>query len=171
MTEPGPEGEDLEMILRAGLRVPDHGKLAPWRFIVIRGDAREKFGQVLKEAFLKQEPVADAERVDFERLRLLRAPVVIAVISEARPHAKIPEWEQVLSCGAACQNMIVAGSAMGYAAQWLTEWYAYDPDVSAALGLQGGERVAGFLYFGTPLEQPTERARPDLADKVRDWNG
>ena len=171
MTGPGPDAMDLETILRAGLRVPDHGKLAPWRFLVFQGDARERFGEVLKGAFLKQEPAADAERIEFERARFLRAPVVVAVISEARPHAKIPEWEQVLSCGAACQNMVVAATAMGHAAQWLTEWYAYDHDVSSALGLRGGERVAGFLYFGTPTAKPSERARPEFADKVANWTG
>lgn len=167
--DPGPSPEQIETLQRAGLRVPDHGKLAPWRFLLFEGDARRQFGSVLKQAFEEDSPAADDNRVAFEENRFLRAPVVIGVISTAGPHAKIPEWEQILSAGAVCQNILVAANAMGFAAQWLTEWYAYDARVLSALGVAEGERVAGFIYVGTAKEPPTERLRPELADISSHW--
>lgn len=169
MTDEGPGPEDVRSILEAGHRVPDHGKLGPWRFLVFEGEARAAFGDVLKKAFLAAQPEADAGRADMEALRFLRAPTVIAVISTAAPHKKIPEWEQYLAVGAVCQNMLVAATALGYASQWLTEWYAYDPAVIEALGLHAGERVAGFIYLGGKNEQPSERVRPDLDERIAYW--
>lgn len=169
MVLPGPDAGALEAILRAGLRVPDHGKLAPWRFIVFQGAARTAFGDVLRQAFAVSEPGAEEDRVAFEAARFERAPVVVAVISKVTPDHKVPEWEQVLSAGAVCQNMLVAAAALGFAGQWLTEWYAYDPLVTAKLGLGEGERVAGFLYFGSAGQAPQDRARPDLEQIMTEW--
>ena len=169
MEGPGPDDADLRRILRTGLRVPDHGRLAPWRFIVIRGEARERLGGVLAETFERKNPDAIDEQIEIERERLTRAPVVVAVVSKVVKEHKIPEWEQILSSGAACQTMLIAALSMGYAAQWITEWYAYDPDVKAALGIGAEDRIAGFLYFGNEAAEPTERMRPEYDDIVSEW--
>lgn len=165
----GPDAVQLHNILSAGLRVPDHGKLGPWRFIVFEGENRRQFGGVLEAAYLASGMPDEDERRQFERERFLRAPVVVAVISVVTPDSKIPEWEQVLSSGAVCQNMLLAATSIGFAAQWLTEWYAYDPMVTQALRLGATERVAGFLYFGSVVTPPRERVRPELEDRVSRW--
>lgn len=159
---PGPDAETLDALLTIAARVPDHRRVTPYRFIVFEREARARFGAVLKDAFLKNDPSAETKRVAYEEGRFLRAPVVVAVISSIDPHHRTPEWEQVLSAGAVCQNMLLAANAHGFAAQWLTEWYAYDENVIAALGLGEHERVAGFVYVGTAAEDPKERARPDI---------
>lgn len=169
MTGPGPGDEDLRRIMEAGMRVPDHGRLAPWRFVVIRGAAREALGEVLAARFRENNPGAIDEQVEIERERLARAPVVIAVVSRVAKEHKIPEWEQVLSAGAACQTMLIAALSMGHAAQWITEWYAYDPVVKEALGLGEDDRIAGFLYLGSDPGESTERARPSYDDIVSEW--
>lgn len=169
MAGPGPNDEDLRLILEAGVRVPDHGRLTPWRFILIRGAARRTLGETIGEAFRRDNPEAEEPRVELERKRFERAPVVIAVISKVAKETKIPEWEQVLSAGAACQNLLVAALSLGYAAQWLTEWYAYEPLLCQALGLAAEDRVAGFLYIGN-AEAPGERARPAFEDVVSEWS-
>ena len=169
MIEPGPAPEQLQTILQIGARVPDHGKLAPWRFILFEGAARGRFGDALQKAFQGSNPDAPAERLELEANRFLRAPTVVAVVSRAAPHVKIPEWEQVLSAGAVCQNIVVAATALGYAAQWITEWYAYDPVVAEALGLEPHEKVAGFIYLGSAKETPSDRARPHLPDLISRW--
>lgn len=166
MIEPGPSSDDVNDLIRLAARVPDHGKLGPWRFIVFEGDARARFGDVVAKAFQKAEPGADEERVQFERDRLMRAPTVVCVISKVTPHPKAPEWEQVLCAGAVCQSMLIGASAMGFAAQWITEWYAYDVDVGTGLGLEEGERVAGFIYLGTAKGDLTERRRADTASRI-----
>lgn len=166
MVEPGPSGEEISDLIRLAARVPDHGKLGPWRFVIFEGDARARFGEVIADAFQKTEPGADEERVQFERDRLIRAPKVICVISKVIPHPKAPEWEQILCAGAACQTMLIAANAMGFAAQWITEWYAYNADVGAALGLEDGERIAGFIYLGTASGELTERRRVDPATRI-----
>lgn len=166
---PGPSARELKEILRAAARVPDHGKLAPWRFLVFTGRARAEFGEVLADAWAVQDPGAPEQRLTLERNRFLRAPVVVAVISRVRENHKIPEWEQILSAGAACQTMLLAAHASGYDAQWITEWYAYDPTVRRALGMEAGERVAGFIYMGTATEAPVERVRPEMKAVVRNW--
>ncbi len=165
MTGPGPSPEELDAILQAASRVPDHGKLFPWRFILFEGDARARAGQLLVEALAETEKMTD-ERSASEAVRLLRAPVVVAVVSRVREAIAIPEWEQILSAGAVCQNMLIAAHALGYVANWLTEWYAYHPGVKNRLGLQSGERIAGFVYIGTSAVALEERIRPDLAKIV-----
>jgi nitroreductase len=166
LTDPGPSADQLDTILTVGSRVPDHGKLIPWRFIVFEGAARFAAGEIIAEAFCAGQPEATPEQVEFERRRLSRAPLVIAVVSRAGPHVKIPEWEQVLSAGAAAMSLVFAAHALGYAATWITEWYAYDRRVTAALGIGPSERIAGFVHIGTPLRPPEERPRPLLADIV-----
>jgi nitroreductase len=142
--------------------VPDHGKLTPWRFILFEGDARIAAGQTIAAAFRADRPDATPEQIEFERKRLARAPLVIAVVSSASPHVKIPEWEQQLSAGAAAMSLVLAAHAMGYAASWITEWYAYDRRVLDALGLVANERIAGFVHIGRAGKPPEERKRPML---------
>lgn len=169
MVAPGPDAQEREIILRAGARVPDHGKLAPWRFILFEGETRAAFGDVLRQSWLARESGASEDQLQFEARRFLRAPLVIAVISRVTPGIKIPEWEQTLSVGAVCQNMLVAATALGYGAQWLTEWYAYDAQVMRALDLGENERVAGYLYFGRPSVPNDERPRPVLSEITSYW--
>lgn len=169
MGQDGPDADQLADILRAGLRVPDHGKLGPWRYIVFDGATRAQFGGVLEAAYLASGMPDEDDRRQFERERFMRARVVVAVVSVVKPESKIPEWEQILSSGAVCQNMLNAAASMGLAAQWLTEWYAYDPMVLQALRLNDNERIAGFMYFGSVVKAPNERVRPDLEDKLTRW--
>ena len=169
--EPGPDEAELRHILTAGARVPDHKKLFPWRFILFQDEARAAFGRVLAEAYEASEDNPSPVRRETEAGRFLRAPVVVAVVSRVVETPGVPEWEQVLSAGAACQNMLTAATALGYSSQWITEWYAYDEKVRAALKLAPNERVAGFVYIGTAREVPKERDRPDLDAIVSRWNG
>ena len=160
MGEPGPSKSQLRKILQAGARAPDHGKLFPWRFIIFEGKGRARFGDILGTVL-----EAEGERpkqIEEERQRFLRAPVVIGVISAVREQIKIPMWEQELSAGAVCQNILIAAHALGFVGNWLTEWYAYHPVVKEKLGLKPGERVAGFIYIGTAREELEERPRPEL---------
>jgi len=166
LTAPGPSPAELETLLTIASRVPDHGKLTPWRFIVFEAEGRDKAGEAIAEAFLAKYPDATADQVAFERTRLARAPLVIAVVSRASPHVKIPEWEQVLSAGAAAMNLVIAAHALGFAASWMTEWYAYDRRVLDAFGLAPHERIAAFVHIGRPARPPEDRPRPALADIV-----
>ncbi|MCZ8099109.1 MAG: nitroreductase [Burkholderiales bacterium] len=165
MTGPGPTRAELEQMLSLASRVPDHGKLAPWRFIVIQGAARDRLGALAGDLYAAANPSADAERKTIEANRFSRAPVVIAVVSKAAPHPKIPEWEQQLSVGAACMNLTTAAVAMGYLTAWLTEWMAYDRAMLDALGLAPHERIAGFIHIGRGQKQD-DRPRPALGDIV-----
>ncbi len=163
---PGPSAAEIETLLTVASRVPDHGKLAPWRFIVFEGEARRAAGAAIAAAFAAKYPDAKPEHVEAERARLLRAPLVIAVVSRAGAHAKIPEWEQVLSAGAAAMSLVIAAHALGYAANWITEWYAYDRAVLDAFGLAPHERIAGFVHIGTPPAPSEDRPRPPLEEIV-----
>jgi nitroreductase len=164
--EPGPTAAETDMLLTIAARVPDHGKLTPWRFIVFQCDGQRRAGEAIAAAFLAKYPDATREQIDFERQRLARAPLVVAVVSRAGPHVKIPEWEQVLSAGAAAMNLLNAAHALGFAATWITEWYAYDRRVLDALGLAAHEKIAGFVHIGRSAQPPQERPRPALADIV-----
>jgi nitroreductase len=166
LVDPGPTGAELERLLTIASRVPDHGKLAPWRFILFEADARLKAGETIAAVFQSDHPEATPDQVAFERRRLARAPLVVAVVSRAAPHVKIPEWEQQLSAGAAAMNLVNAAHALGFAANWITEWYAYDRRVLDALGLAPHERVAGFVHIGKATRPPEDRDRPALADIV-----
>ncbi|MFC3074224.1 nitroreductase family protein [Shinella pollutisoli] len=168
--EPGPSRTEVEDMLKLASRVPDHGKLAPWRFVVYRGEGRRRISEAMAKIALADRPDLSEEMVRVENTRLTRAPVVVAVVSRAAPHVKVPEWEQVLSAGAVCLNLIMAANAHGYAANWITEWYAFDPRAHALLGVEPHEKVAGFIHIGTPTVPPTERPRPELSEIVT-WVG
>ena len=170
MTGPAPTAEELDTMLTIASRVPDHGKLAPWRFVVLEGAARDRAGRIAEMIRIEDNPGLDDKAKAEERGRFARAPLVVAVVSRAAPHAKIPEWEQVLSAGAVCMNLIVAARALGFAATWLTEWPAYDARFQAAFGLAEHERIAGFLHIGKagPVE---DRVRPPLAEIVTRFPG
>jgi nitroreductase len=163
---PPPSTAEIETLLTIASRVPDHGKLTPWRFIVFEGDARMKAGETIAQVFKAVHPDATTDQVEFERKRLARAPLVVAVVSRAAPHVKIPEWEQVLSAGAAAMSLVLAAHAHGFAANWITEWYAYDRRVLEALGLTAHEKIAGFVHIGRPAQPPEDRPRPPLAEIV-----
>lgn len=163
---PAPDQAELEAILTASVRVPDHGKIAPWRLVVYRGDICKTLGETFLEIALKANPeMTDAAR-EAELVRFTRAPLVVAVISTAAPHAKIPEWEQVLSAGAVCMNMLFAANAAGYVANWRTEWISYDAAALAALGVKPEEKVAGFIHIGSSDFPTPDRPRPELASVV-----
>ncbi len=165
MSGPGPTAEELKTILTIASRVPDHGKLAPWRFVVFEGGARERAGRIALGIRLEDKPDLDEGAQAGELVRFARAPLVIAVVSRASPHVKIPEWEQVLSAGAACMNLIVASRALGFSATWLTGWPAYDPRFCAAIGLADHEKIAGFIHIGKAAAIE-DRPRPPLDEIV-----
>jgi nitroreductase len=160
LTGPAPSDAEIETLIAIAARVPDHGKLTPWRFIVFSGDARMAAGDKIAAVFSANRPDATPDQIAFERQRLARAPLVIAVVSRAGPHAKIPEWEQQMSAGASAMSLVLAAHAMGFAASWITEWYAYDRRALDALGLSADERIAGFVHIGRPAKPPEERDRP-----------
>lgn len=167
----GPSPEELRQILTAAARVPDHKKLAPWRFIVIEGEGRARLGAVLADVLPREDKMPPSEvRLETERQRFLRAPLVIAVVSRITPNPAAPEWEQILSAGAACQNLTLAANALGYGTNWITEWYSYSAGVRAAMGLADNERFAGFIYIGTPKQRSPDRDRPRLEDIVTRWS-
>ena len=171
MSGPGPATAEIDALLTIASRVPDHGKLTPWRFVVFEGDARLKAGEIIASIFKGKFPDATEDQIAFERARLSRAPLVVAVVSRAAPHVKIPEWEQVLSAGAAAMSLVLAAHALGYAASWITEWYAYDRGVLDALGLGPTEKIAGFVHIGRVREKPEDRPRPPLAEIVTRFGG
>jgi nitroreductase len=171
LTEPGPSAEQLTTILRVAARVPDHKRLEPWRFILFEGEARAAFGRVLSDACAAEDSAPSQTRLEMEQARLMRSPTVVAVISRTVPNPAAPEWEQVLSCGAACMNLCLAANALGFGTSWITEWYAYSPGVRTALRLADNERVAGFIYIGTQKERQPDRDRPDLDRITTRWSG
>jgi nitroreductase len=166
MSGPGPTAAELDTILTIGARVPDHGKLTPWRFIVFEGEARARAGDVIAAVFARKNPGAPAADVEMEKSRLMQAPLVIAVVSFVRPHPKVPAWEQELSAGASAMNIVTAATALGYGANWLTGWFAFDRDVLDGLGLKPDEKLAGFIHIGTPSQPAEDRPRPALSDVV-----
>jgi nitroreductase len=171
LAEPAPNETELAEILTIASRVPDHGKLTPWRFIVFRGDARLKAGEALVKRFAELNPDADEKKLAEERSQLARAPLVVAVVSRAAPHVKIPEYEQLLSAGAAAMNLVHAAHALGFAAQWVTGWIAYDEAAGRILGLQPGERFVAIIHIGTSTVPPVDRPRPPLSEIVSEWKG
>ncbi len=165
LREPAPSDSELASLLRLAARVPDHGKLAPWRFVVLKGEAKQRFVAGLE---VIAAPRQDAEKLRAKLGKLRAPPLAVAVVSRLRP-GDIPDWEQRLSAGAACMTLIIAAQAMGYGANWITDWYAYDPEALALLGVAGEEKIAGFIHLGTPGEPPMERARPELDEVVETW--
>jgi len=162
---PGPGPEDIAKLVRLATRVPDHGKLAPWRFVLLEGADKDRFAERLRDLALRRGDEAAAGKL----AKLTTPPLAVAVVSSPKP-GHIPEWEQVLSSGAVCATLLYAALAMGYGANWITDWYAYDPEAQAILGLAPGERVSGFLLIGTPAETPRERERADPQVLVTRWN-
>ncbi len=165
---PGPDAEQLLVMLRVAARVPDHGQMSPWYFLVFEGAAREEAGEAIAAAYRKNNPDAAEDQIVRERESFVRAPVVVGLISRVRSGKK-PIWEQILSAGAAGQNLSLAAHSLGFGVQWLTEWYAYDDDVRDAFGLDVRDHVAGFFYIGSFDEAPVERPRPDLENIVTRW--
>ncbi len=166
MGEPGPDPAQTAALIRTAARTPDHGKLGPWRFVVLAGDGRDRAGAALAALAGEANPGAGPERLAFERDRFRRAPVVVMVVSTAAPHPKVPEWEQVLSAGAVCFQLVLAAHLMGFAAAWLSEWPTYDAAARAALNLAPHERIAGFIYIGSAKMAPAERVRPDVEARI-----
>jgi nitroreductase len=167
---PAPDEEQIQTLLTIASRVPDHGKIAPWRFLVFAGEARARAGGVIADVFAAANPDADAARLNLERNRF-SAPLVVGVVSRPVAHAKVPEWEQVLSSGAACMTLIVAANGMGFETVWLTEWYAYDRGVLQRFGLAPDERMAGFIHIGHASAPRDDRPRPTLTDIVTWFEG
>lgn len=168
ITEPGPSPEQMDELLRIASRVPDHRRVVPFRFVLFEGEARNALGDIFAEASEKSEDES-VPAPDAARSLATRAPVVVFVISSVNREHKTPEWEQILTSGAVCQNLLLGASAMGFAAQWLSEWVAYDPTVRARLDLGEAERIAGIIYLGTASAPPKERARPDMAALISRW--
>ncbi len=152
--------------------MPDHGKLAPWRIQVLHDAGQKRLGDLFADLFAKEIPEANEKQIEFERQRPQRAPLLLVVTSKVTKPHNIPELEQLLSGGAVCTNMLIAANALGFCAQWLTEWPAYRPEVARALGHDPEtDQIIGFVYIGTPVEAPTERVRPELDDVVSEWTG
>ncbi|NLH82386.1 MAG: nitroreductase [Phyllobacteriaceae bacterium] len=170
MGEPGPSDAEIARLIAIATRVPDHGKLAPWRFVLYRGDARAALDAKLLPLWDARFPEAPAPKRQAEATRFSAVPLTIGVISTAAEHVKIPVWEQELSAGAAIMNLMLAAHALGYAAQWLTGWCCYDAEAVAILGAKSGERFAGLVAIGTPTAAPVDRPRPVYADVVTEWS-
>jgi nitroreductase len=171
LKDPGPTPAELEEILTIGTRVPDHGKLTPWRLVVIEGDARIRTGEKLAEIAKTNNPALDDASLENERKQFLPAPVTIGVIFSHKPLAKAPELEQLLSAGSVAFNLMHAAFALGYAASWVTRWFAFDTAAQQMLGARGGERFIGFVHIGTPTTVIEDRDRPDLEKVVSRWRG
>jgi len=168
LADPGPDAPTLDRLLPAGLRAPDHGRLRPWRFLVIRGEARRRFGDLLAESLRRRTPDAPEASLEAERAKALRAPVIVVVAVTPRDTQRIPAVEQVLSAGAAAQNLLIAAHALGYGAFWRTGAAAYDQALAAALGLGGEDSIAGFIYIGD-IAVPGKAKNADPAGVVTEW--
>ena len=167
--EPGPDHATLLRMLASAVRVPDHGKLVPFRFIRLQGEARHALGDLLAARTLHLQPDAADAVVEKDRARFSHAPVIITVVARLTPGHKVPEQEQLLTAGSVCFALLQAAQALGFGAQWLTGWMAYDDAVAATLGLSADERIAGFIHIGTPKMEAPERERPDPALLLTDW--
>ncbi len=168
--DPGPDEDQLHAWLHAAVRVPDHGKLTPWRFLLIRNGSGRALGELLATTLQQRDPQASDAALAKERGRFANAPLVVAVVGRIVEGHRIPACEQLLSAGCVCFSLLLAAHADGFAAQWLTGWAAYDRSIAAALGLTAEETVVGFIHIGTPRERPAERGRPVVANLVSDWN-
>lgn len=166
---PGPDDATLLRLLASAVRVPDHGKRVPFRFVRIAGDARLALGESLAALTRARDPQAPDGAVDKDRHRFAHAPLVVVVIAQVGPDAKIPAVERLLTTGCVCFALLQAAQALGFGAQWLTGWPAYDNDVRALLGVSGDEAIAGFIHIGTPRLEAPERERPDPAGLLTDW--
>ena len=171
MGEPGPTAGQLAEILQIAVRVPDHGKLSPWRFIVFEGQARAAIGKKFASRWQALHPEHGSETLKFVESFFLRAPVVVAVVSTAAEHPKIPVWEQQMSAAAVCFNMVLAAEALGFDAQWQSDWVAYDEGAKKDMGIAPSEKVAGLIYIGTSSIPLEDRPRPDAASLTTHWRG
>lgn len=170
LAEPGPSAEELRRMLASAVRVPDHGKRVPFRFLSIAGHARDALGEAVAARGLELRPDADEAAIAKDRARFSHAPLVVAVVAVLDPgDAAIPEQERLLSAGCACFALLQAAQGLGFGASWLTGWPAYDPAVRALLGLGADERIAGFVHIGTPRTETRERERPDPGQLLREW--
>lgn len=169
LREPGPSAEQLRTMLTIATRVPDHGKMAPWRLVIFEGEARLAAGEALAAIARRNNPDLDEASLDVERQRFLPAPLTVGVVSAPQPNPKVPEFEQLLSAGNVALNLVHAAHAMGFAASWITRWFTFDPEAAAVLGAGPGQRFVGFVHIGSPIIVPEERPRPDLDDVVRRW--
>jgi nitroreductase len=165
---PGPSGEELEHILTIAMRTPDHGKIAPWRFVIVARAQRQQLAELLARALPEHDPQAAAAHYQKAQEFCHQAPVMVALISSPIQGHKIPVWEQELSCGAVAMNLLHATHALGFVGGWITGWQAYSPRVTRAF-CKEGERIAGFIFLGTPANPLEERPRPALADHVSEW--
>lgn len=169
LAEPGPSDADLQIIFEAAMRAPDHGKLRPWRFFVVRGDARRRLSQLFVAGVKRREPAANEAQIEKEREKPLRAPVTIAVVARITPGHKIPEIEQTLSAAAAAMNILNAIHALGFAAKWVTGGNCYDPEFKREFGLEPSDQLIGFIHAGTSSEKFAPMERPDPAAFVVEW--
>ena len=172
LTEPAPDESALELLLECAARAPDHGRLRPWRFIVIRGAARERLGELMADQLQRKLPAASADTLQRERQKALRAPLIVVVAAVCNAETRIPAVEQLLAAGAAAQNMMLAATALGFGAMWKTGDAAYDDTVKVALGLAAADAIVGFLYLGTaPADSVPPPARTPWQDRVSYWSG
>ena len=170
LSEPAPDGGALEIILASAVRAPDHGRLRPWRFVLVRGSARARFGELLAAHLARTQPASTPESLQRERDKAFRAPMIIVVAAHVNEAVKIPPIEQILSAGVAAGNIMLAALALGYNAMWKTGGAAYDAEVRRALGLEATDVIVGFLYLGTEAGKPSV-ARGEWGDLVREWHG
>lgn len=169
LSGPGPSNEQVEILLTAAMRVPDHGKLAPWRYVALDEAALGTLTPQLRTIRLEEAPDAEPEQLDKQLNAFTKAPLCLVVIGTAREHPKIPLWEQQLSVGASTMNLMIAAHAMGFSAQWLTGWMCESERAKALLGVSEEEMIAGFVHIGTSTVPPTERPRPSLDDHLVRW--
>lgn len=169
LAEPGPDEATLLRLLRSAVRVPDHGKRLPWRFLAIRGDARHALGERLAARHLERDPNASEAVIDKDRGRFSHAPLIVTVIAKLGPDQKIPEQERLLSAGCVCFALLQAAQAMGFRGCWLTGWAAYDPEVARWFGLAEHEHIVGFIHLGTATLDVPERDRPDPRELLTEW--
>ena len=171
LREPAPSDSEIETMLTIAARVPDHGRLAPWRFILYRGEARQRIGERLAELAEKREGPLPEARIAQERARFSRAPLVIGVVSSPKENLKIPQWEMFLSGGAAAMNLVLAANALGYGTNWITNWYSGVEEGRALLGLAPHESMVGFVHIGSYAGPAPERPRPDVKALYADYSG
>ena len=169
MGGPGPTPAQLNEILGIAMRVPDHGKLTPWRFVIFGGLARAQVGELFAKRWAELNPTHSADTLAFHAGMFMRAPLVVAVVSTATQHIKIPMWEQQMSAAAVCFNLVLAAQAIGFDAQWMTDWVAYDVDAKAAMGLKQGEQIAGLIYIGKSTVPLEDRPRPEVTTLITHW--
>jgi nitroreductase len=169
MAGPGPTPQQVDDMIAIASRIPDHGKLAPWRFVIFEGEGRGRIGEQFARRWAVLNPGHGPDSLAFQKSLFERAPVVIAVLSTAAQHVKIPVWEQQLSAGAVCYNLVLSAQALGFDAQWQTDWVAYDAEAKAMIGCAQHESVAGLIYVGTTTATLEDRPRPDVSVIAKRW--